>query len=171
MIDDSSPVFHGAGMGQGQDLSENDHPYLSCNKFVSVQTVRPGDADFWHCNEAHMVEGEDTGASNSSVIYVPVLPLCNHNAEYLRAQAAAFLNGTPPIHFPGGVGDPSMLVAQSKTISVRAVCQLWDWHLLFQAQMLLLPSRQFMSLLTRYGCNIGNNSLLDRSWRKMSGWR
>jgi hypothetical protein len=92
-------------MGQGQELTEEDHPYMSRNNFVSIPTVHPGDAVFWHCDEAHMVEGEHKGASDSSVIYVPVVPLCDQNAEYLHTQAAVFLNGTPPVDFPGGIGE------------------------------------------------------------------
>jgi hypothetical protein len=104
-IDNTSAVFHGAEVGKGQELSETDHPHLSRNNFVSIPTVHPGDAVFWHCDVAHMVESEHKGTSDSSVLYVPVVPLSAHNAEYLGTQAAAFLNGTPPIDFPGGVGE------------------------------------------------------------------
>lgn len=103
--DGNSPVFHGAEIGKGQELTEQDHPHMSHNNFVSIPKVQPGDAVFWHCDTAHMVESEHKGTLDSSVFYVPVIPLCDLNAEYLRTQAAAFLNGTPPTDFPGGIGE------------------------------------------------------------------
>jgi hypothetical protein len=104
-IDSTSPIFPGAEMGRGQELPEEEYPYLHASNFVSIPQVRPGDAVFWHCDLAHMVEGEHKGCHDSSAFYIPVVPLCDQNAEYLRTQAAAFLNGTPPIDFPAGVGE------------------------------------------------------------------
>lgn len=117
-IDNTSAVFHGAEVGKGQELSEADHPHLSRNNFVSIPRVHPGDAVFWHCDVAHMVEAEHKGTSDSSVLYVPVVPLTSHNAKYLRTQAAAFLNGTPPVDFPGGVGE-SKHVGRGKTEDIH----------------------------------------------------
>lgn len=113
-IDNTSPIFQGAEIGRGQELTEEDHPHMSRNNFVSIPKVQPGDAVFWHCDLAHMVEGEHKGTHDSSVIYVPVVPLCDQNAEYIQSQAAAFLNGTAPIDFPGGVGESKHVGRGSK---------------------------------------------------------
>jgi hypothetical protein len=45
------------------------------------------------------------GKSDSSVLYIPVCPVTEINARYLKRQREAFLNGTPAPDFPGGVGE------------------------------------------------------------------
>ena len=45
------------------------------------------------------------GKSDSSVLYIPVCPTTELNAEYLLRQRAAFLEGTPGPDFPGGKGE------------------------------------------------------------------
>lgn len=45
------------------------------------------------------------GASDSSVLYIPVCPVTSINAEYLVRQREAFRNGTPGPDFPGGEGE------------------------------------------------------------------
>jgi hypothetical protein len=104
-IDNSSPVFHGAAMGAGHELNTEEHSHLKPNSFVSIPGVHPGDAVFWHCDVAHMVEPEHKGVEDGTVFYIPILPLCELNAKYVRDQRASFLNRTPPIDFPGGVGE------------------------------------------------------------------
>ncbi|KAH8698601.1 hypothetical protein BGW36DRAFT_358130 [Talaromyces proteolyticus] len=104
-IDVDSPTFHGADMGKGQELTETDHSLLNPHGFVSIPPVRPGDAVFWHCDVAHMVEAEHCGKSDSSVFYIPALPLCEINSKYVKDQRENFLRGIPPPDFPGGVGE------------------------------------------------------------------
>lgn len=100
-----SPIFHGAAMGKGQELTATDHPHLNPHGFVSIPRVRPGDAVFWHCDVAHMVEAEHRGNCDSSVLYIPSLPLCEVNSKYVKDQRDSFLQGLPPLDFPGGVGE------------------------------------------------------------------
>jgi hypothetical protein len=45
------------------------------------------------------------GASDSSVLYIPVCPVTELNAAYLARQREAFLAGTPGPDFPGGKGE------------------------------------------------------------------
>ena len=104
-IDDASSAFHGAAMGAGQELSASEHPLLKPDAFVSVPTVHPGDAVFWHCDVAHMVEPEHNGLQDSSVFYIPIIPLCDTNVQYISRQREAFEKGFPPPVFPGGVGE------------------------------------------------------------------
>lgn len=104
-LDSTSPVFHGAAMGAGQELPSDSHPHISSGAFVSVPAVRPGDAVFWHCDVAHMVESDHLGHEDASVFYIPVAPLCEINVDYLRRQRDNFLKSQPPPDFPGGVGE------------------------------------------------------------------
>lgn len=92
-------------MGAGQELLPELHSHISPVGFVSIPKVRPGDAVFWHCDVAHMVENEHQGDQDASVFYIPVAPLCDVNAEYLRRQRENFLKKQPPPDFPGGVGE------------------------------------------------------------------
>jgi Protein of unknown function (DUF1479) len=104
-IDLDSSHFHGAAMGAGQELTAIDHPHLNPHGFVSIPRVRPGDAVFWHCDVAHMVEAEHRGNGDSSVLYIPSVPLCEVNSKYLRRQRDQFLSGVAPPDFPGGMGE------------------------------------------------------------------
>ena len=104
-IDRSSPSFHGAAMGAGQELDAESHSHLASDGFVSMPFVRPGDAVFWHCDTAHMVESEHQGTEDASVFYIPSAPLCDVNARYLKRQRENFIKGVPPPDFPGGIGE------------------------------------------------------------------
>lgn len=104
-IDRSSSTFHGAAMGAGQELQVDAHSQLVPDGFVSMPLVRPGDAVFWHCDTAHMVEAEHQGTEDATVFYIPSAPLCDVNARYLQRQRENFLKGVPPPDFPGGVGE------------------------------------------------------------------
>jgi hypothetical protein len=101
-IDNISPIFHGAAMGAGQELTEEEHPHLNRSAFVSIPAVAPGDVVFWHCDVAHMVEAEHQGKEDGSIFYIPTLPLCEINATYTRRQKTAFQHGMAPPDFPGG---------------------------------------------------------------------
>lgn len=104
-LDLDSPHFHGAAMGAGQELATTTHPHLNPHGFVSIPRVRPGDAVFWHCDVAHMVEAQHRGTSDSSVLYIPSVPLCKVNSRYVKKQRENFEQGVAPPDFPGGVGE------------------------------------------------------------------
>jgi hypothetical protein len=69
---------------------------------ISVSTVRPGDMVFWQCDVVHAVEKEHTGKGDSSVMYIPAVPSCPQNEEYVQRQAVLFEKGCPPPDFPQG---------------------------------------------------------------------
>lgn len=104
-LDQETSIFHGAAMGAGQELLAADHPHIYSTGFVSIPRVQPGDAVFWHCDVAHMVENKHRGTGDSSVLYIPAAPLCEVNIHYLKSQRDQFLLGRPPPDFPGGVGE------------------------------------------------------------------
>jgi hypothetical protein len=104
-LDLDTPRFHGAVMGAGQELTTTTHPHLNPHGFVSIPHVRPGDAVFWHCDVAHMVEAEHHGTSDSSVLYIPSVPLCEVNSTYVKKQRENFEQGIAPPDFPGGMGE------------------------------------------------------------------
>jgi hypothetical protein len=104
-LDLDTPQFHGAAMGAGQELATQTHPHLNPYGFVSIPRVRPGDAVFWHCDVAHMVEAEHRGTTDSSVLYIPSVPLCEVNSTYIKKQSENFEQGIAPPDFPGGVGE------------------------------------------------------------------
>lgn len=92
-------------MGAGQELESESHSHIATDAFVSIPLVHPGDAVFWHCDTAHMVESEHEGTEDASVFYIPSAPLCDVNIRYLTRQKENFLKGVPPPDFPGGVGE------------------------------------------------------------------
>lgn len=53
----------------------------------------------------HAVDKVHSGDTDSSVLYIPVCPTTEINAEYLARQRTAFKNGTPGPDFPGGKGE------------------------------------------------------------------
>ncbi|KAE8376030.1 DUF1479-domain-containing protein [Aspergillus bertholletiae] len=105
VFDQETSTFHGAAMGAGQELIADGHAHLYSKGFVSIPRVKPGDAVFWHCDVAHMVESEHRGTGDSSVLYIPAAPLCEVNSYYLKNQRKQFLQSRPPPDFPGGVGE------------------------------------------------------------------
>jgi hypothetical protein len=104
-LDLDTPQFHGAAMGAGQELATATHPHLNPHGFQSIPRVQPGDAVFWHCDVAHMVEAEHRGTGDSSVLYIPSVPLCEVNSAYVKKQRENFVRGIAPPDFPGGVGE------------------------------------------------------------------
>lgn len=98
--------LQGANPGNGQELNDILHPHLELNNtMVHVPTINPGDYVVWHCDTIHAVDEVHNGAIDSSVMYIPVCPLTEPNAQYLATQRDAFLNGTPGPDFPGGKGE------------------------------------------------------------------
>lgn len=72
---------------------------------TSIPRVQPGDMALWHCDVVHSVESQHRGKGDSSVMYIPAIPLTSVNWAYAREQRDAFENGVPPQDFPGGEGE------------------------------------------------------------------
>jgi hypothetical protein len=78
------------------------HPHLRLhNTMTSIPKVNPGDLIFWHCDVIHSVEQENTGSSDSAVMYIPAVPQTPQNTAYVKKQAETFLAGTNPPDFAG----------------------------------------------------------------------
>lgn len=105
-----SPEFPGSVLGNTQELNERTHPHLDLAKtVVSVPRVDPGDQVFCtyhrassslvgegpglividtytgHCDVIHAVENQHRGTSDSSVMYIPAVPL---TVDKLRVHIA-----------------------------------------------------------------------------------
>lgn len=53
----------------------------------------------------HAVDFEHNGTGDSSVLYIPVCPITEINADYVDRMRAAWRAGTPGPDFPGGKGE------------------------------------------------------------------
>lgn len=105
VLDMHSTYFYGASPGQGQVLKSSWHPHLKLDKtVVSCPKADPGDYVFWHCDMVHQVEKEHNGTNDSSVAFIPVVPLCGYNTGNLVDQRKAFLEGVPPPDMPPRAG-------------------------------------------------------------------
>ncbi|TLS22993.1 uncharacterized protein PpBr36_06571 [Pyricularia pennisetigena] len=104
---DMNSDLQGATPGRGQEFPRAElHPHLELARtMVHVPKVKPGDYVVWHCDTIHAVDHVHNGQSDSSVLYIPVCPVTEQNAQYLAAQRQAFLDGTPAPDFPGGKGE------------------------------------------------------------------
>lgn len=106
VVDLEDTAFPGSAMGKGQEMNEITHPHLQLARaMVSIPKMAPGDQVFWHCDTIHAVESYHGGSGDSSVMYIPAVPLTDYNAEYLRDQRINFLLGLPAPDFPGGEGE------------------------------------------------------------------
>ncbi|KAJ4004996.1 hypothetical protein NW752_011509 [Fusarium irregulare] len=98
--------LQGATPGTGQELTDELHPHLELERtMVHVPEIQPGDFVAWHCDTIHAVDKVHAGKSDSSVLYIPVCPITEQNAEYMVRQREAFRRGTPGPDFPGGAGE------------------------------------------------------------------
>ncbi|KAI1139453.1 DUF1479-domain-containing protein [Hypoxylon sp. FL0543] len=108
--------LQGASPGHGQELNTLLHPHLDLdNTMVHVPPIKPGDYVVWHCDTIHAVDKVHRGATDSSVLYIPVCPVTGLNARCLVRQRAAFLNGTPGPDFPGGRGEADHVNRQTES--------------------------------------------------------
>ena len=121
--DEVSTALHGASLGHGQELNDDLHPHLDLgSSMVHVPKITPGDYVVWHCDSRfphfhsqwrvlifgaaiHAVDKTHAGKGDSSVMYIPVCPTTEANAEYLARQRDTFLEGHPGPDFPGGKGE------------------------------------------------------------------
>lgn len=107
-FDLESPHFHGCTLGRNIELDNETHPHLRLNEtMTSIPRVEAGDCAFWHCDVVHAVESQHRGEAgkDSSVMYIPAIPLTKVNFEYILSQKQSFLDGIPPWDFPGGEGE------------------------------------------------------------------
>ncbi|KAJ1311612.1 hypothetical protein OPQ81_010088 [Rhizoctonia solani] len=82
-------------------LDNESHPHLNLDhSMTSAPRVKPGDMVFWHCDLIHSVEVDHKGTQDSSVMYIPAVPVTAANAAYVARQRDAFLAGMPPPDFP-----------------------------------------------------------------------
>lgn len=110
VVDLESAAFPGSQIGKTQELSDTTHPHLQLSRtMVSVPRVEPGDQIYWHCDLIHAVESLHRGQYDSSVLYIPAVPLTVRNAEYLLDQREHFIRGLPAPDFPGGEGESRFL--------------------------------------------------------------
>ncbi|KAK7739681.1 hypothetical protein SLS53_005648 [Cytospora paraplurivora] len=102
-----SSEIPGATPGFGMEFPElSKHPHLELDRtMVHIPQVRPGDFVVWHCDTIHAVDFEHKGKTDSSVLYIPVCPITEINAEYVRRMREAWRDGTPGPDFPGGRGE------------------------------------------------------------------
>ncbi|KAI5287793.1 hypothetical protein KEM54_005731 [Ascosphaera aggregata] len=102
---DLEATFPGSVPGMAQEYNVITHPHLDLETaMVSVPHVEPGDYVAWHCDTIHAVDKEHRGKGDSSVMYIPVTPLCSKNAEYLKRQREAAMAYSPAPDFPGAGG-------------------------------------------------------------------
>ncbi|KAF3180646.1 hypothetical protein TWF106_006390 [Orbilia oligospora] len=105
-LDLSTSRFPGSAQGRGQEMSDATHPHLQLqHSMVSAPRVEPGDFLAWHCDTIHAVDPVHNGTEDASVFYIPVVPKCGLNEEYIQKQKETFLTGYPPPDFPGGNGE------------------------------------------------------------------
>jgi hypothetical protein len=93
-LDLDGTAFAGCGMGTGLELNDATHPHLRLEKtMISMPHVEPGDQVYCtcstsfifsflnkmcvegHCDMIHAVEGYHGGKGDSSVMYIPAVPL------------------------------------------------------------------------------------------------
>ncbi|KAJ7117571.1 hypothetical protein C8R44DRAFT_925086 [Mycena epipterygia] len=109
-LDLDGTAFAGSGLGTGMEFNDASHPHLRLDKtMISMPRVEPGDQVYWHCDMIHAVEGYHGGKEDSSVMYIPAVPLTLVNANYLRDQRSNFLAGLPAPDFPGGKGESAFV--------------------------------------------------------------
>ncbi|KAF8331466.1 DUF1479-domain-containing protein [Cantharellus anzutake] len=105
-LDLESTAFPGSVPGRAQELSDETHPHLELTEtMTSVPPVDPGDQVYWHCDTIHAVESQHRGKGDSSVMYIPAVPVTVNNAEYLAAQRASFITGYRPYDFSSVEGE------------------------------------------------------------------
>jgi len=128
-VDLDGTDFPGSEMGKTQGVNKEGHPHLRIDEtMVSLPQVEPGDQVYWHCDLPHAVEAEHTGKGDSSVFYIPAVPLTVGNSAYLRDQLANFMRGAPAPDFPGGEGESTFvgrgIPEDVKTVEGRRVLGL-----------------------------------------------
>ncbi|UZJ51919.1 hypothetical protein CBS101457_001239 [Exobasidium rhododendri] len=108
VFDVSDAHFQGCSLGRNIELNDETHPHLRLSQtMTSIPRVEPGDCAFWHCDVVHAVESQHRGKAgkDSSVLYIPIIPLTMANFDYILSQRESLIEGIPPNDFPGGEGE------------------------------------------------------------------
>jgi hypothetical protein len=96
--DHQTSILHGALPSYTQELNDLLHPHLDLSRSTkSIPALHPGDYLLWHPDTIHAVAGGD-----STMLYLPAVPLTQTNALYLARQRKAFLLGHPGPDFGSG---------------------------------------------------------------------
>ncbi|KAI4728711.1 DUF1479-domain-containing protein [Aureobasidium sp. EXF-10728] len=104
--EEMTSTLQGASLGHAQELNPVLHPHLDLQKTMThIPKINPGDFVVWHCDTIHAVDKVHAGATDSSVMYIPVCPVTESNARYVAHQRANFHAGIPAPDFPGGKGE------------------------------------------------------------------
>ncbi|CAE7091567.1 unnamed protein product [Rhizoctonia solani] len=111
VMDLETTDFPGAVPGSGQELNAITHPHLMLDK------------GGMHCDGIHAVESKHTGKSDSSVFYIPAVPLTVQNAKYLVTQRSTLVSGYPAPDFPRGTGESTFVGPQRGSV-VDVKCSL-----------------------------------------------
>ncbi|OSC96782.1 DUF1479-domain-containing protein [Trametes coccinea BRFM310] len=120
VLDLDDPTFPGSTPGKTQAVTPETHPHLRIEQtIVSIPRVDPGDQVYWHTDVIHAVERDHNGPEDSSVLYIPAVPLTERNAAYLRDQRATFMQGLPSPDFPSGEGE-SRFVGRGALEDIRS---------------------------------------------------
>ncbi|KAK9236446.1 hypothetical protein V1525DRAFT_389440 [Lipomyces kononenkoae] len=99
-------LFPNTSLGASQELSNITHPHLQLERaMVPIPRVEPGDYVAWHCDTIHAVDRRHDGKSDSSVLYIPAVPMSVPNLQYLVRQRAAFERLSPPPDYPNAEGN------------------------------------------------------------------
>lgn len=99
-------VFPNSALGACQELNHHTHPHLDLeHTMVSMPKVYPGDYAVWHCDMVHAVESIHQGTGDSSVLYIPAVPLTVTNVLELAKTKQCFEKLEPSPDFPGGPGE------------------------------------------------------------------
>ncbi|EXJ91449.1 hypothetical protein A1O1_04561 [Capronia coronata CBS 617.96] len=107
-LDVSQPTFPGSIPTKGQIYaSPKYHPHLDhARAIISIPRVKPGDFVFWHADVLHEVEDENNGINDSSVMYIPNVPLCEYNIQNMLNHRNAFREVVPPPDYYRDFGGP-----------------------------------------------------------------
>ncbi|KAK9367096.1 hypothetical protein V1509DRAFT_567418 [Lipomyces kononenkoae] len=133
-----SSSFPNTALGAAQELSPATHPHLQLEHAMTpMPKVQPGDYVAWHCDTIHSVDPRHDGNSDSSVLYIPAVPMTVPNLQYLARQREAFKKLSPPPDFPdaGGIGERAFVGHGTETDfdspeGLRAAgCGSFEWDL------------------------------------------
>eukprot|EP00040_Diaphanoeca_grandis_P028603 m.165989 g.165989 ORF g.165989 m.165989 type:complete len:505 (-) comp31408_c2_seq1:66-1580(-) len=100
--------FCGAIPGKSHDLVAKWHATI-IDALVSIPEVNAGDMVFWHPDIIHAVDSVHAGTEDSSVFYIPAIPLTRQNARYVAKQRKKFEEGKTPPDFPPNDSEVSFI--------------------------------------------------------------
>ena len=100
-LDLNSSDFPGSTPANGQAVLPETHPHLRVEKtVVSIPRVEPGDQVYWHTDIVHAVESEHNGPGDSSVLYIPAVPLTEKRSVRTPSVRMSWRRRTDSITVP-----------------------------------------------------------------------